>query len=167
LKIHTTLSIDSEVFTEAKQVINYRGISREFEDFLRLKLNQLKGNSDGISLVLKLKELEKVERKYSETSIILQNLRSEIQLMKEKSEKKEQKRLESEKKLVDSKKKCVFCNTFVLPESKTEIAFVFDGREFFIHTRCVLDWMQDRQCLKLSTSNDDLLAWWKQKEGYA
>jgi len=153
-KIHTTLTVDPDLFAEAKQT--GMNMSLQFEEYLRLKLNQMKNNSAGISLLLKKKEFEKAEKESLKWDIVSKRLRDEIVLDERALQEKEVQRLENEKKTIEAQKCCVVCKGLILPESKFELAFLFEEKEYFVHTRCHLDWMESRIDNKLGISRDDL-----------
>jgi len=149
-KTHTTLSIDNQILQEAKLIIN--NISGEFEDFLRMRISNIKGDTTTTNLLLLEKELSKEENALNKISISVKTKRENLQLLKTHIEKQEIKRITAEKEKAEAVLKCVLCGGSIEGEKK-ELAYTdSEGREFYHHKTCFMD--------QLNTHK------WKDKEAY-
>jgi len=137
MKTHTTLTIDIDVLQQAKLIVN--NMSGEFEQFLKLRIANIKGDSSTSSLILLEKELSKEINTLDKINASVRSKREQIELLKKKIEEQEVKRINKEKETAQKVLRCVLCGG-TIEEQKRELAYVDDdGNEFYHHTQCWLD----------------------------
>lgn len=130
-KIHTTLTIDQEIFNKVKNLrINMSG---EFQNFLTKFVNNYNQNIDGITLDILNIEIEKLKK---ESDIIYLELQNKLK-MREKIEENikinEENRLKIEKEKLESMKKCINCgNIFGDKSNKYSFKAGFVCRSCFL-----------------------------------
>jgi len=128
VKIHTTITIDPDIFSKAK-TLNFN-ISGEFEEFLKMKITQITNSSTEIDILLNKKQLKDVEKHLLKLQIEQKNLIDSIEISYKKGEIKEKERLQKIKEKIEKTRKCAICGEELLVTEKKEI--LLDGR--FVHS---------------------------------
>ena len=142
MKTITSISIDTELKREAQQIIP--NLSGEFEEFLKMRLAQAKGDSKQMNLLILEKQLQSAEKELQQKSAKVQTLQSQIDLTKKVLKEKELQKLKKEKKVAERLKSCVVCGGQIEGQ-KFEKAFVNSfGEQLYMHTSCFLNWASDR-----------------------
>lgn len=127
-KSNLTLSIDSEVVNSIRNLsIN---TSKEVNNFLKLLIKQRTGDIDGLNLQKLEEEYKELETRMLEKKLKLDNLSTEIEIIKKRQEQKKIKDYEEQKKRIEDLKKCYICGEAILDNEKK--AKLENGR--YIHS---------------------------------
>ncbi|MHA1880248.1 MAG: hypothetical protein ACTSYG_07600 [Candidatus Heimdallarchaeota archaeon] len=150
MKTITSISLDTELKAQAKQHIN--NLSGEIEEFLRVRIAQLKGNTEEFNKLQIENKLKKLNQESSELRIEIKTLNDKLIIINQEIEKKQNNELQREKEIAQKILKCVLCGG-TIEGKKRELAYTDEeGREFYHHSSCWLDKYEQHK--------------WKDKEEY-
>lgn len=129
MKIHTTITIDEEVWAAAQK--QFKSVSGHINELLKISVAKNSGNVNALNLEIQKKKREELRQKMTEFQQNFLILDKNIALEEEKLTKIEQENLEKEKERLENLRHCGNCGVEI------EVPIELKGQKFNLCLECL------------------------------